>query len=52
MTCIYVDNDEHLYQAGDFIVTHNTEITKQLAKILFGDDQRHLIRFDMSEVGP
>ena len=26
-----------------------TEITKQLAKILFGDDQRHLVRFDMSE---
>ena len=51
MTCIYVDNDEHLYQAGDFIVTHNTEITKQLAKILFGDDQRHLVRFDMSEWG-
>ena len=51
MTCIYVANDEHLYQAGDFIVTHNTEITKQLAKILFGDDQRHFIRFDMSEWG-
>ena len=51
MTCIYVDNDEHLYQAGYFIVTHNTEITKQLAKILFGDDQRHLIRFDMTEWG-
>lgn len=49
--CIYVDNDEHLYQAGDFIVTHNTEVTKQLAKILFGDDQRHLVRFDMSEWG-
>ena len=28
-----------------------TEITKQLAKILFGDDQRHLIRFDMTEWG-
>ena len=51
MTCIYVDNDEHLYQAGDFIVTHNTEVTKQLAKILFSDDQRHLVRFDMSEWG-
>lgn len=51
MTCIYVDNDEHLYQAGDFVVTHNTEVTKQLAKILFGDDQRHLVRFDMSEWG-
>lgn len=28
-----------------------TEVTKQLAKILFGDDQRHLIRFDMTEWG-
>lgn len=26
-----------------------TELAKQLAKLLFGDDQRHLIRFDMSE---
>lgn len=26
-----------------------TELTKQLASILFGDDQRHLIRFDCSE---
>ncbi|QNE22855.1 ATP-dependent Clp protease ATP-binding subunit [Kribbella qitaiheensis] len=26
-----------------------TELTKQLAKLLFGDDQRHLIRFDMTE---
>lgn len=49
--CIYVDHPEHLYQAGDFIVTHNTEITKQLSTILFGDDQRHLIRFDMTEWG-
>ena len=48
-SCIYVSGDEHLYQAGDFVVTHNTELTKQLAKLLFGDDQRHLIRFDMSE---
>ena len=28
-----------------------SEVTKQLAKILFGDDQRHLVRFDMSEWG-
>lgn len=47
--CIYVDHPDHLYQAGEFVVTHNTELTKQLAKLMFGDDQRHLIRFDMSE---
>lgn len=48
MTCIMVDNDEHLYQVGEFIVTHNTEVTKQLARILFNDERR-LIRFDMTE---
>ena len=47
--CIYVDNDEHLYQAGQFVVTHNTEVVKQMADILFGDAQRSLIRMDMSE---
>lgn len=26
-----------------------SEMSKQLARLLFGDDQRHLIRFDMSE---
>lgn len=48
-TCIYIDDEEHLYQVGDYIVTHNTELTKQLARLLFGDNQGHLIRFDMSE---
>ncbi|WP_338675882.1 AAA family ATPase [Streptomyces sp. SCSIO 30461] len=48
-SCIYVNDEEHLYQAGRFVVTHNTELTKQLARLLFGDDQRHLIRFDMTE---
>lgn len=48
-TCIMVDDEEHLYQAGQYVVSHNTEVTKQLAKILFGDDTRHLIRLDMSE---
>ncbi|MGW6600520.1 AAA family ATPase [Streptomyces sp. NPDC055036] len=48
-SCIYVDDEEHLYQAGQFVVTHNTELSKQLAKLLFGDDQRHLIRFDCTE---
>ena len=26
--CIYVDDEEHLFQAGDFVVTHNTELQK------------------------
>lgn len=49
MSCILVDDPEHLFLAGQYVVTHNTEITKQLAQILFGDAQRHLIRFDMAE---
>ena len=47
-TCIMVDDEEHLYQAGDFVVSHNTEMTKQLARVLFQDEHR-LIRFDMTE---
>lgn len=49
MVCIYVDDPEHLYQVGDFVVTHNTELVKQMARLLFGDATNHLIRFDMSE---
>lgn len=48
-SCIYVANAEHLYQAGQFVVTHNTEMTKQLTNLMFGDDVKRLIRFDMSE---
>lgn len=48
MTCIMVDNDEHLYQAGQYVVTHNTEVTKAMASILF-NDEHNLIRFDMTE---
>lgn len=48
MLCIMVDDPEHLYQAGDFIVTHNTETAKSLAEILFEDD-RCLVRMDMTE---
>lgn len=47
--CIMVDDAEHLYQAGEFVVTHNTEMVVQLSKMLYGDDDTHLIRFDMSE---
>lgn len=48
MVCFYVDNEEHLYQAGQYIVTHNTEMSKQLANILF-EDERALVRMDMTE---
>jgi Flp pilus assembly CpaF family ATPase len=30
MTCIMVDNEEHLFLANDYVVTHNTEVSKQL----------------------
>ena len=46
--CIYVADYEHLYQAGEFVVTHNTELAKTMANILFGSDDA-MIRFDMSE---
>lgn len=29
--------------------TGKTQLAKELAKLLFGDDQRHLVRFDMTE---
>ncbi len=44
MVCFYVDNDEHLYQAGQYVVTHNTE----LAKIISETMRLPLKRFDMS----
>lgn len=47
-TCIYVDDEEHLYQAGQFVVTHNTEVSKALAEIMF-NDPTNLIRMDMTE---
>ena len=48
MTCIMVDDPEHLYLAGkEHIVTHNTE----LAKILSETMEIPLKRFDMSRYG-
>lgn len=45
MSCIMVDNEEHLYQVGKgHIVTHNTE----LAKIVTESMRVPLKRFDMS----
>lgn len=34
MTCLLVDDDEHMFVAGDFIVTHNTTVTVGLASQL------------------
>jgi ATPases with chaperone activity, ATP-binding subunit len=37
MTCIYLDDPEHLYLAGeDMIVTHNTQTAKALAQAFYG----------------
>lgn len=45
MTCIVVDDPEHLYQAGiGHIVTHNTEMAKVISETM----QIPLKRFDMS----
>ena len=45
MTCIMVDDPEHLYQAGkEHIVTHNTELAKVISEVL----DIPLKRFDMS----
>lgn len=34
-TCIYVDDPEHLYQIGDFVVTHNTTVAELFGKALY-----------------
>lgn len=34
MVCIYVENEEHLFLANDFIVTHNTTTLKAVVDIL------------------
>lgn len=45
MTCIMVDDEKHLYQAGrTYIVTHNTELAKVISDVL----GTTLKRFDMS----
>jgi ATPases with chaperone activity, ATP-binding subunit len=46
--CIYVQDDEHLYLAGQYVVTHNTAVTKALAEKIFGSE-KSMIRFDMTE---
>lgn len=48
MTCIMVDSDEHLYQLANGIVTHNTELVRQLAYVMFGSRDA-LKRIDMGE---
>ena len=48
MTCIMVKGKEHLYQLANGMVTHNTELVKALAKVMFGDPKA-MKRFDMGE---
>lgn len=38
MTCIYVDNLEHLFLANDYVVTHNTSFVHEL----YGDRVLHI----------
>lgn len=48
MTCIYVDNPEHLYLCGkDYIVTHNTAVVQGIAK---RDDKRIYLEIDLSRM--
>lgn len=46
MNCIMVDNAEHLYQLENGVVTHNTELVKQLAYVMFGN-RDNMVRIDM-----
>lgn len=48
MNCIMVDNAEHLYQLENGVVTHNTELVKQLAYVMFGN-RDNMVRIDMGE---
>lgn len=47
-TCIMVDDPEHLYQAGEFVVSHNTELAKAFTTAMFGESAQLTI-FDMAE---
>lgn len=49
MQCIMIDDPDHLYLVTkNHIVTHNTELVKTLAEVLFGNENA-MIRFDMGE---
>lgn len=48
--CILVDNEEHLFLAGtNYVVTHNTELVKAIAEVMFGDEGA-MKRFDCGEL--
>lgn len=45
MTCIQVDDSEHLYLTNDFIVTHNTAVLVERVKHLIelGEDPKYIV---------
>lgn len=46
--CIHIAHPRHLYITDDYIVTHNTEISKALAEFLYDSDNA-LITYSMEE---
>lgn len=43
MTCIMVDNEEHLYLTNDYIVTHNTSVVMAIIKMLEDNNKSYLL---------
>lgn len=43
MTCLYVDNPEHLYLTNDYIVTHNTSLLEEVLAGNIGNYDLHEI---------
>lgn len=43
MVCIYVDNEEHLFLANDYVVTHNTTLINEVLKRLDKGGRPHVL---------